>query len=441
METIEQILGAMGEAGAVQLFTKSLAANDNSKNQVYFGPGFGALNIFPHGDVVVEAGPQGGAVRPRRYAGVRFFWLNENGIHVAPDAKLILYQRYPEVRLSGFLAKCEAAPSALMGVTARIAGRVLFLGITDDGRIIAHVLHPNHPASGPALALTSKPLGVFSDISGHLPGGKDPRQAIISAVRTVAAKGWIASVKLDANGNAQPYTARNGAGYTLEAELGVRPNGNAEPDYCGWEVKQYGVRDMVNRRAKGVVTLLTPEPDGGLYNADLPAFMLTYGYPDQNGIADRVNFGGIYKVGVAAHRLTRLKMEMSGFDPATGKIDAAGGEVRLVDPNAFVAASWSFDKLLQHWQTKHARAAYVPSVKRGPPPEYRFSDRATLFVGTDFILLLKGLAAGRVYLDPAQNATIIGGVVHGSIHRRCQFRVKHRDLSALYQNEELIPAP
>ncbi|MEO0062747.1 MAG: hypothetical protein RLZZ08_1307, partial [Pseudomonadota bacterium] len=33
--------------------------------------------------------------------------------------------------------------------------------------------------------------------------------------------------------------------YTLEAELGITPNGIAEPDFQGWEVKQYGVRDFV----------------------------------------------------------------------------------------------------------------------------------------------------------------------------------------------------
>ncbi len=28
----------------------------------------------------------------------------------------------------------------------------------------------------------------------------------------------------------------------LEAELGVTPNGYSEPDFMGWEIKQFGVK-------------------------------------------------------------------------------------------------------------------------------------------------------------------------------------------------------
>ena len=49
--------------------------------------------------------------------------------------------------------------------------------------------------------------------------------------------GWIESKRLNSDGKAISYRAPNGGGYTLEAELGIVPNGVSEPDYLGWEVK------------------------------------------------------------------------------------------------------------------------------------------------------------------------------------------------------------
>ncbi|WP_425294886.1 MvaI/BcnI family restriction endonuclease [Neomesorhizobium albiziae] len=43
----------------------------------------------------------------------------------------------------------------------------------------------------------------------------------------------------------------------------MSPNGYAEPDFVGWEVKQYGVNNFTAYRAESPVTLMTPEPTGG----------------------------------------------------------------------------------------------------------------------------------------------------------------------------------
>ena len=102
----------------------------------------------------------------------------------------------------------------------------------------------------------------------------------------------------------EPYSARNGGGYTLEAELGILPNGYAEPDFMGWEVKQYGVRDFERYTAKSPVTLMTPEPTGGVYrDGGLEVFLRRFGYPDKAGNAGRINFGGVY----ANDRVSTLK--------------------------------------------------------------------------------------------------------------------------------------
>jgi len=43
---LAQLKGMFVARGCTRLYAKPLAANDNSKNQVYFGPGFNALNLF-----------------------------------------------------------------------------------------------------------------------------------------------------------------------------------------------------------------------------------------------------------------------------------------------------------------------------------------------------------------------------------------------------------
>ena len=71
-------------------------------------------------------------------------------------------------------------------------------------------------------------------------------------------------------------------------ELGISPNGYADPDFMGWEVKQYGVSDFTSYRAKSPVTLMTPEPTGGLYRDEgVDAFLRRYGYADKSGKSTR----------------------------------------------------------------------------------------------------------------------------------------------------------
>ena len=252
-----RLLDQMAAHGAARFYAKRLAPNDNSKNQVYLGGGFGALNIIPHGSVESDDSSRAGSVRDRAKAMVRFFWLDDEGATPAPDAQLILYPKYPEVRMSGFLRGAERAPNVLM--KSRDEGRVLFFGICPDGRVLGHVVASDDPvarafdATAPGLDVT----GVFLDLEKLRQGGTDPKEALLAALRRIHAKGWIGSQKMGRAGVPEPYSARNGGGYTLEAELGISPNGYADPDFMGWEVKQYGVGDFTSYRAKSPVTLMT----------------------------------------------------------------------------------------------------------------------------------------------------------------------------------------
>ena len=112
--------------GCNKIYIKILSPNDNSKNQVYFGGSFEILNILPISEIKTEEA--GDWNKERFKATINFSWISEDGnVYPAPNSQLILYPKYPEVRFSGFLAKCQNPPSELM--TQRLADRLLFFAV------------------------------------------------------------------------------------------------------------------------------------------------------------------------------------------------------------------------------------------------------------------------------------------------------------------------
>lgn len=424
----------MRHHGAHRIYAKTLSPNDNSKNQIYLGGGFAALNVIPHGDIYTDTADIAGSVRDRAKAPVEFYWIDEAGRHRAPDANLILYPKYPEVRMSGFLRGCREAPNHLL--TVRDAGRVLFFGVTQSGAVLGYATHAESPIAAQLHSGTWPMLGVFIELPLSLGEPADTRSILLAELRRIYAMRWIASQKLVRDGTKQPYAARNGGGYTLEAELGITPNGNADPDFMGWEIKQYGVRDFTSFAPKSVVTLMTPEPTGGFYKSDgATGFLRRFGYADKSGKDDRINFGGIYTCQKSFHADTGLRMTIAGYDAAAGKITDMDGGLALVTEAGEEAASWSFAGMMKHWNRKHAQAAYVPSLHRSPPPEYAYGPRILLCEQTDFMLFLKAFASGDVYYDPAiklENASSASP----DLHRRSQFRVRHTHLTRMYHRHE-----
>ncbi|MBS1064291.1 hypothetical protein JK185_14995 [Gluconobacter wancherniae] len=335
--------------------------------------------------------------------------------------------------MSGFLLGAERSPSELM--KSREAGRVLFLGICPDGRVLGHVVSADSHLAHEIKEATPnlETIGVFFDLQPFLQTGGDSKEILLETLHTIYMKGWIGSQRLSGTGQLIPYSARNGGGYTLEAELGISPNGRSEPDFLGWEVKQYGVGDFVRYTPKSPVTLMTPEPTGGLYKEQgVEAFLRRHGYPDTSGKENRINFGGLYASSRSFHHMTRLALRLEGYDPNKQKIIDMNGAILLLDQDENIAASWSFVGLLEHWNRKHAKAVYVPSLMQGPPPEYRYGPIIQLCEETDFLLFLKALSDGAVYYDPAikmeQNSA--GKMV---IKRRSQFRIRHQQLAGLYR--------
>jgi MvaI/BcnI restriction endonuclease family len=420
------------ERGCNRLYIKVLAANDNSKNQVYLGGSFGALNIFPVTKIVGVA--VGDWTKERFKADLDFAWLTDEGaLYPAPQAQLILYPKYPEVRFSGFLTGCEQAPSELM--TQRLPGRLLFFGVTQTGRVIGYVSGPHTEVSRAfeALNLTVE-HGVFRVI--ELSDAENSRGKLLAELCRIARSGWIDAKRLDVAGKIIPCTAPQCGGYTLEAELGIIPNGFSGPDYLGWEIKQFGVKNFKSLNAS-VITLMTPEPTHGYYaDEGVGSFIEKYGYSDRMGRPDRMNFGGIHKAGEQQKR-TGLKLELIGFDEETGKIRSTDGRIALIDDNGREAAAWSYTALLLKWNRKHNQACYVPSlVEKNPVKRYKYSNEVILGTGTDFQLFLAEMARGHVYYDPGIKMENIS--TKPEIKTRSQFRIKSQYLPGLYHYSAVV---
>lgn len=248
---------------------------------------------------------------------------------------------------------------------------------------------------------------------------------------------WIDSKQLDSSGNLKPCNAPQCGGFTLEAEFGIPKNSAAEPDFLGWELKQYAVEDFEKIESSKPITLMTPEPTGGFYKDESPeAFVRKFGYADKSGKVDRMNFGGRHFVGRRCPP-TGLTMQLTGFDASSGKITDANGVIPLVSDRGEVAAAWAFGKILEHWSHKHTKAVYVPSKCRPEPHrQYAYGHKVRLAQRTDSLKLLAALATGAVYYDPGiklENAS-----TDPEVKRRSQFRVASRNISALYESVETV---
>ena len=418
--------------GCDEIYVKKLAPNDNSKNQVYFGGNFEILNVLPISSIeTVEAGDWR---RERFKASLNFSWITDEGnLSPAKHSQLILYPKYPEVRFSGFLLGSKNAPSELM--TQRLADRLLFIGVSKSGIVLGYVAHPESEiAKEFALEKNLGEHGVFSII--ELPRTANNRSILLQELARIHNQGWIDSKRLDSDGNILPCRASNCGGYTLEAELGVTPNGYSEPDFMGWEIKQFGVKKFENINSS-VITLMTPEPTNGLYKSEgTEYFIKTYGYLDKLGRPDRMNFGGVHKAG-ELHPTTKLEMKLIGFDQESGKIRNSNGSISLIDQKGNEAASWSFSSMLLHWNRKHDKACYVPSLSdtKGDR-KYKYGNNVILGTGTDFQLFLGQMANGNIYYDPGIKLENMS--TKPKIKKRSQFRIKSKFLPNLYKKNEVI---
>lgn len=443
--TLKNALAMMQDNGVTEVLYKVLPQNANSKNQVYLGgkdpSQFAKLptgEMTAHLSVSEKSGKQEAVFQ----ATLDFYWVAEDGqLARAPNAKMIFYPQYPEVRFSGFLKGCKSAPSTFWAKEKRGAepGRILLLGLGNGKKIIGLTLPPEAPATREILA--SGPHARY-EIFGILPvpGRKEAEDGFLELMHQLCRihnLGFVPSRRLDPAGMEVPCTSSNCNGNTLEALLGIRSNGFSLPDFMGWEVKARQVKNADNP-SSSVVTLFTPEPTMGVYTDEgVDAFIRRFGYPDRNGRPDRLNFGGIHKGGQPAHRLTGLRLVLDGYNPTTNDYLPTGAML-LVDASGLIAAGWAFAKLMDHWKVKHARAAYVPCQQLlVPSRQYRYGRNILLGEGAEFKLLLKALHDGVVYYDPGIKLES-ASTDNPSSKKRSQFRVKSHGLPALYKTSRIV---
>jgi hypothetical protein len=429
ISSLESLARFYAGQGVDRVYVKLLAPNDNSKNQVYFGPGFEALTLFPLGDIL----PCADSTNPIFKAAANFLWIGDDLSMVpAPAAQVILYPQYPEIRFSGFLKGADrvqlASIRALMA--SRKEGRVLFLGAERSGRILGSVFGPDSIVAREFTAASvslDKATEIFYELACYvfLGASLDARTTLLQELCRIHQLEWINSKRLDSAGLLVPCDSTHCGGYTLEAELGVRTNASSEPDFMGWEVKQH---------SSNVLTLMTPEPTGGFYvESGVKQFIRTFGYADKRGREDRLNFGGIHVCNIR-HEATKLTMRLEGYDASKNRITNPQGGIALVADDGTVAACWGFASVLKHWNRKHRNAVYVPSEHRTTPEnQYRYADSVKMGVGTDALYLLKAIESGKVYYDPGIK------LEHASsskpkTKRRSQFRIKLHDLGELYDS-------
>ena len=431
---LADVIASFRKAGVTKLLIKRLAANDNSKNQVYLGGNFELLNLLPLSGFRAKPSEKNRAII---HADLSLSWMRDDGtLSPAPRSKVILYPQYPEVRWSGFLLGTSEGPNTLMNEAARIEGRILVFGVRADRTVVARVHAPDSPV-GHELG----PSGFFDDktalVEYPLEDPGDQRDRLLSHLKLIAARGWVDPVRFDPQGHVVPCLGPNCGGVTLETLLGIKANSRAEPDFEGWEVKQFGVRDFRKYRALSPVTLMTPEPTEGYYvTAGIEAFIRKYGYPDTKGREGRLNVGGRFLVGTRLPR-TGLTLRLVGLSDSGDKVEDADGGIELVDDSENVAARWPFPALLEHWNRKHAKAAYIPSMRQQDPRQYRYADEVFLGIGTDFGLFLKGLSSRLVAYDPGIKLEGCDGTDPKS-KRRSQFRIPFPSLPSLYRRFEVV---
>lgn len=425
-----------------KIYIKKLSPNDNSKNQPYFGGNLAVLNILPAGELIAEqtSSKKQSKTSTRFKAPLNLKWIDEKGnISLAPHAQLIFYPQYPEMRFSGFLQGCKTAPSELMDPykRGREEDRILILGINKGGEIFAYIADAQSLINKEIIQYNTIRTDSILEELEWIQTAEGSQSILLENLKRIHEKGWIDGKRLLSNGTFMACnTNLHCGGYTMEAELGISANSYAEPDFMGWEVKQYGVKKF-NASLAHTITLMTPEPDGGFYKDNgIIEFMRRFGYPDKKGRHDRQNFGGVFRFQKTS-ALTGIRLELLGYDPISHKITDSLGGVALVSQNDEVTAFWSYSKLIDHWKRKHAKTVYIPSLRTEKPYKYYFGKDITLCRGTDFMAFLKAMSLGSIYLDPAIKAENFS-TVSPLIKKRNQMRISFKNIQDIYHHVETV---
>lgn len=441
---IRQVCALLNEAGADSIWVKRLVANNNSKQQVWLAGDPSDLSFLPLGVPKYEKS-NSKKKSSSDYViqiPIPWKWVTPNGIFDAPNSKMCYYPQYPEVRFSGFLQGCESGPSDLMNETKRghEEGRCLFFGaFKKHNSHESYVLGLVVGASSPAAQYVPR-MDTFSN--GHIckvvinDENNNEFSILESALVNVINK-KIVPWRLTNDGKiVKPYIAQNAPGLTLEAELGIGENAIPSPDFDVWELKAIK-QSSLEKRNNHKITLFTPQPDIGWITSTSQAdFILRYGHvskedSDGNPIEYYLTSSDI-KYDSEEKDSAKLIIKIIGFTNA--KNFDPNGKIALIDSKTGeLAAGWSFLKILEHWQRKHNRVAYVPYVYESVEGQklVEFGPLITLGMSTSFGLFLQAFNDRKIIFDPGDKLSFIDN--KWKPKSRSQFRINLNDVCAIYK--------
>ncbi|HFQ4955510.1 TPA: MvaI/BcnI family restriction endonuclease [Vibrio vulnificus] len=438
MASFNDISEQMRALGATRIIFKALANNDNTKQQIYLGGDFDVIKAIPSGEIYADGMSKKGAIFK---APLEFYWIDEDGgIDHAPNSQIILYPKYPEIRMSGFLSgtdrKKTITPRHLMQPPTKDeradrihVHRYLILGVNHKQIFAYCTSWDDDLATELKVLIDDGSVKSVASVFFELPMiGPTSEEKLLARLKEVYDMGEIESCRLNSDGDLIPYKAQNGAGYTLEAQFGIIPNGSPDPDFMDWELKAH---------SGSVVTLMTPEPNIGMYiERGLKVFLDNYATRVQE---TRLDFASIHRVG-ELNTKTSLTLKMEGYDSVRGEITDPEGGLALRDENGNLAAGWGFAKVIEHWKNKHSNTCYVTYTANkasGAIPKYHFGPNVTLGKDTSLMHFLSALYNTTIYYDPGINMKFVPnakGELNWKAKKRNQFRVKWRHIDGLYSN-------
>lgn len=417
--SFDQIVTTLQTLGSEKILIKFLSSNDNSKNQIYLGGNFSVLQMFPTGEVVRNLGTSNKKKKSSEIlkAPLPLFWLTENAeLEPSKFATFILYPQYPEVRMSGMLRGCHEAPNKI--IASRDEGRILIFGINKtQSKIICFALKESDPASREIRSQISSDKfetdGVFYTFRSQNP----PIDNIIAKLRTIDFSIYQPTFYLK-QGMRIYTTNPNSSGTTLEGLLGIDSNSLPTPDWNDWELKAVATKKYPEPQPSARVTLLTGEPDGGLYVSDLNKFMLNYAHETKR---NEKYFTGPWDIKKGVFK----KLQLS-YDKDRSKI-----VLMDVESNQIEVASWDLVGIINHWKSKHQHAVFVPYTKNSNQ-QVRFSPFVCIGEGATFELFFSALKNGLISLDPGVKFTYKEEKDKWEVHKRTQWRTTLKMLPSIY---------
>ena len=429
IKAVGEIHDLFARFGVSQVYVKHLAAKqDNDKNQIYLGKGLdGIANILPSRDIVERAPSQSKKKSkselgsPITEASLDLSWLSRDGsVHRAPEARLINYLQYPEVRISGFIAGCDDPPDALRRRNLEKYGkRILLLGVSGGNRILGLVLtEAEDPVVRDFPELPDLPVQpllkvmVFGDDLS-----RSPTERLLEELTAIHLGGWFSSITLKPGCYApEPFRGNPGGGYTLEALLHIPRNSDAKPDKYGYEIKSYTPGKKIS--------LMTPTADSGFEGDNsFREFMARYGTLREDG---SYALSGVYRCN-QPNKKTGYVLLIEGFNAETSTFVDDISSIRIVirdETNDVDVSAWSFEKIANKWNEKHASACYVPRDRRKHSGstlhdyDYRYLDFVYICEGTSVKRLFSAIHSGVVYYDPAHRI-----YANGKASARPQWRI------------------